>query len=91
MPTYQYKCRSCGHEYEELQPITAEPLKKCPHCGKYSLKRVISGAGLIFKGSGFYQTDYKKSRASTASERTATKAEKKEPSKNSKAGSSGSS
>ena len=61
MPTYEYKCESCGHAFEFLQGITDEPLKKCPECsGK--IKRLIStGAGVILKGSGFYQTDYKSS------------------------------
>lgn len=60
MPFYEYKCSECGHELEELQSITAEPLVKCPKCGKDTLQRLIgTGAGLIFKGSGFYLTDYK--------------------------------
>ncbi len=60
MPTYAYVCKNCGHEFEEFQSITAEPLQKCPRCNKHRLKRLIgSGAGIIFKGSGFYQTDYR--------------------------------
>lgn len=60
MPTYAYLCQSCGHEFEKFQSITAKPLQKCPHCNKRRLKRLIgSGAGIIFKGSGFYQTDYR--------------------------------
>jgi putative FmdB family regulatory protein len=60
MPTYDYACDSCDHQLEQFQSITAKPLKKCPQCGKMSLKRLIgSGAGVIFKGSGFYQTDYR--------------------------------
>jgi len=62
MPIYEYQCSNCGHKLEELQRISEPPLTKCPHCGKDSLKRLIgTGAGLIFKGSGFYLTDYKKS------------------------------
>ena len=61
MPTYQYECSACGHAFEELQSMTEPKLKKCPQCGKLKLSRLIgSGAGLIFKGSGFYSTDYKK-------------------------------
>jgi len=61
MPTYQYRCKSCSHEFEELQKISDEPLKICPSCKKPTLVRIIGGgAGLVFKGSGFYQTDYKK-------------------------------
>ncbi len=65
MPTYEYQCRECGHSFDEYQPITADPLVVCPNCGKRSLKRVMgTGGGLIFKGSGFYQTDYKKNGSS---------------------------
>ena len=61
MPTYQYLCRNCNYEFEKMQSIVSEPLKKCPNCNKITLKKVITGgAGLIFKGSGFYITDYKK-------------------------------
>jgi putative FmdB family regulatory protein len=60
MPTYDYQCRKCDHTWELFQPITAKPVKKCPECGKPSARRVIGpGAGIIFKGSGFYQTDYR--------------------------------
>lgn len=60
MPTYEYACDACGHEFEEFQSITADPLRKCPKCGKAKLQRLISsGGGLIFKGSGFYITDYR--------------------------------
>jgi putative FmdB family regulatory protein len=60
MPTYEYKCDACGNEFEKFQPITSEPIKKCPKCKKNKVRRLISaGAGLIFKGSGFYITDYR--------------------------------
>lgn len=60
MPTYEYKCDKCGHEFEQMQGITAKSLRKCPKCGKSALRRLIgTGAGLIFKGSGFYTTDYR--------------------------------
>ena len=60
MPTYEYRCGACGHEFEEFQSITAAALKKCPNCGKNKLARLISAsAGVIFKGSGFYETDYR--------------------------------
>jgi putative FmdB family regulatory protein len=60
MPTYDYRCDNCGHELEAFQSITAKPLKKCPECGKLKLQRLLgTGAGLIFKGSGFYETDYR--------------------------------
>lgn len=61
MPTYDYRCDNCAHEMEAFQSITARPLRKCPECGRQTLKRLIgTGAGVIFKGSGFYETDYKR-------------------------------
>lgn len=61
MPFYEYQCSNCGHKLEELQKMSDAPLTKCPACGKDTLKRLIgTGGGLIFKGSGFYLTDYKK-------------------------------
>lgn len=60
MPTYEYKCDACGHKFEEFQSIKAPAIRKCPKCGKLKVRRLIStGAGLIFKGSGFYETDYR--------------------------------
>jgi len=60
MPTYQYQCKLCGYELEELQSMTEPPLLKCPQCKTDNLARVMgTGAGLIFKGTGFYLTDYK--------------------------------
>jgi len=60
MPTYDYLCDNCGHRFEKFQSITARPLRRCPKCGKRQLKRLIgTGAGIIFKGSGFYETDYR--------------------------------
>jgi len=60
MPTYEYVCKNCGHQFEKFQSITANSLRKCPKCSKMKLQRLIgSGAGIIFKGSGFYQTDYR--------------------------------
>jgi putative FmdB family regulatory protein len=60
MPTYEYKCDACGHEFEKFQSMTAAPIKVCPECNKKKVRKLIStGAGLIFKGSGFYITDYR--------------------------------
>lgn len=60
MPTYDYECKTCRHTWELFQSITAPPVKKCPECGKNGARRVIGpGAGIIFRGSGFYQTDYR--------------------------------
>ncbi len=61
MPTYEYECAACGHTFEEFQSMSDKPLRKCPQCKKQKLQRLIgSGAGIIFKGSGFYETDYKR-------------------------------
>lgn len=60
MPTYDYECSACHHKWELFQSIKAEPEKKCPACKKKKARRLIgAGAGLIFKGSGFYLTDYR--------------------------------
>ncbi|MBN1787624.1 MAG: zinc ribbon domain-containing protein [Sedimentisphaerales bacterium] len=83
MPTYEYRCENCGYEFEKFQSMTASVLRKCPECGKNSLRRLIgTGAGVIFKGSGFYETDYRsesyKSAAKKDSESSTKKDEKKE-------------
>jgi putative FmdB family regulatory protein len=60
MPTYDYECGTCGEKFEKFQSITAPAIRKCPSCGKLAVRRLIgTGAGVIFKGSGFYQTDYR--------------------------------
>jgi putative FmdB family regulatory protein len=60
MPTYEYQCEACNHRFEKFQSITSAPIKKCPECGKSKVRRLIgTGAGLLFKGSGFYITDYR--------------------------------
>ena len=98
MPTYDYICENCGYEFEQFQAITAKPLRRCPRCEKRKLKRLIgAGSGVIFKGSGFYQTDYRsesykkaekseKSTAETDKKKTETKAKSKDtkPSKKTK-------
>ena len=85
MPTYDYKCDACGHAFEQFQSMSAAPIRKCPKCGKLKVKRLIgTGAGLIFKGSGFYITDYRdqsyKDKAKAESGEGATKTEKSETS-----------
>ena len=60
MPTYDYVCDACGHAFELFQPITSKPIRTCPKCKQRKARRLIGmGAGIIFKGSGFYQTDYR--------------------------------
>lgn len=60
MPTYDYQCGACEHEFELFQSITAGVKRKCPECGRLKLRRLIGpGAAVVFKGSGFYQTDYR--------------------------------
>jgi putative FmdB family regulatory protein len=67
MPNYDYECSACGHAFEEFQTMTDAKLSKCPKCGKNKLARLIGGgSGMIFKGTGFYQTDYKNKPAPTA-------------------------
>jgi len=102
MPTYDYVCEKCQHQFEQFQSITAKPLRRCPKCGKAGLQRLIgAGAGIIFKGSGFYQTDYrsdsyKKGKEgetktstdkSTTEKKTETKAAETTPTEKPKAGS----
>lgn len=91
MPTYEYRCDACSHQFDEFQSITAKPLRKCPSCGIPKLRRLIgTGAGVIFKGSGFYETDYRSDSYSKAakaekdagsSTKTDTKSESKPESK----------
>lgn len=62
MPTYEYRCTDCGHEFEEFQAISAPPIIICPSCGGRTERVISGGAGLIFKGSGFYITDHRNSK-----------------------------
>ena len=83
MPTYDYVCEACQHEFEAFQSIKADRLQKCPACGRKKLRRLIGpGAAIVFKGSGFYKTDYrsesyKKAAAADKSATTAAKSETK--------------
>lgn len=61
IPTYEYECGACKHKFEKFLPISARLIRKCPKCGQLKVERKIGpGAGIIFKGSGFYETDYKR-------------------------------
>jgi putative FmdB family regulatory protein len=69
MPTYEYACRKCDHQFEVFQSIKDDPLSQCPSCGDEALRRLIgTGAGIIFKGSGFYETDYKRAGSKSGSD-----------------------
>jgi putative FmdB family regulatory protein len=85
MPTYDYVCDACDHAFEEFQSMSAKPLRKCPECGKLKLRRLIgTGAGVIFKGGGFYETDYRSDsykKDAKADKPSETKSEKKSDSK----------
>lgn len=74
MPIYEYQCQSCNHAMEALQKLSDEPLVDCPECGQASLKKKISAAGFRLKGSGWYETDFKKSnQKNIAGERSGSK------------------
>lgn len=78
MPTYDYRCNACGHEFELFQGITESKKRKCPKCGKLKLERLFgTGAGVLFKGSGFYETDYRSSSYKEAAEKDKKAAEPK--------------
>jgi putative FmdB family regulatory protein len=82
MPTYHYRCSNCGNEFEKFQSIKAEPCKECPDCHKDTLTKVLSGGvGIIFKGSGFYITDYKNKTGNSKSDvkKTAGKSKEEKP------------
>ncbi|MBM4079653.1 MAG: zinc ribbon domain-containing protein [Planctomycetes bacterium] len=84
MPTYDYECTACEHRFEMFQSITAKPIRKCPQCGKMTVRRLIgSGGAIIFKGSGFYQTDYRSSdyTSKAKAEKAGDKVESATPSK----------
>lgn len=70
MPTYDYKCLKCNHRFEIFQSMKDEPLKNCPICNGEVKRLIGSGAGAIFKGTGFYQTDYKNSSKTSESKKT---------------------
>lgn len=88
MPTYEYACQSCGHDLEAFQRMSDDPLRICPECDEPALKRKIGrGAGIIFKGGGFYETDFKQKKGTaekSSSEKSESSGEtKKEPAKES--------
>ncbi len=72
MPTYEYECLKCKHKFEEFQSITDEPLRVCPRCGGELRRLIGTGGGIIFKGKGFYHTDYKTSASDHKEKKSAT-------------------
>jgi len=66
MPTYDYRCTDCDHEFEVFQKINEEPVKTCPKCGGVVRRLISGGAGIVFKGSGFYVNDYKSTSSSSS-------------------------
>jgi putative FmdB family regulatory protein len=77
MPTYDYECDACGHDFELFQSINEPVKKKCPECGKPKLRRLFgTGAAVVFKGSGFYQTDYRSDSYKKAAEKEQKSSEK---------------
>ena len=83
MPTYDYECDACGHSFELFQSISEAVKKKCPECGKPKLRRLFgTGAAVVFKGSGFYQTDYRSESYKKAAEKDAPASESKSDGKN---------
>ena len=67
MPIYEYRCGACGHEMEQMQKMSDEPLKECPICQESKLKKLISAAGFRLKGSGWYETDFKNTKKKATS------------------------
>ncbi|MEM0983164.1 MAG: zinc ribbon domain-containing protein [Planctomycetota bacterium] len=88
MPTYDYRCNNCGHEFEKFQSISASRLRKCPSCKKNSLERLIGmGGAVLFKGGGFYETDYRSESYKKGAEKDKPSESKTEGKSDSKAGS----
>lgn len=90
MPTYEYECLKCGHEFELFQNISDEPRKRCPQCRGKVQRKLGIGAGVIFKGSGFYSTDYRSDsyKKAAASEKTSSSSDSKSSDKKKDAGGS---
>ena len=77
MPTYEYICKNCGYEFEEFQSISAEPIRICPKCKGRVERKISAGAGLVFKGSGFYITDYKNKENNSKNKKSTKSSDKK--------------
>jgi len=76
MPTYEYKCKDCGHQFDIVQSFSDDALTKCPSCKKKALRKVFSPPGVTFKGSGFYKTDSRNGNGKSSSSSSSTSSEK---------------
>lgn len=84
MPTYDYKCLNCGFTFEHFQSMTDQPVKECPKCGGKAKRLISGGTGLIFRGSGFYITDYKNKKSESVSKESTKKTSEKDSQKKTK-------
>jgi putative FmdB family regulatory protein len=84
MPTYDYKCLNCGFKFEYFQTMTDQPVEECPNCGGKTKRLISGGTGLIFKGSGFYITDYKNKKSESVSKESTKKTSEKDSQKKTK-------
>jgi len=90
MPTYEYECSKCSYAFEKFQSMTARPLRRCPKCGGRVRRLIGAGSGVIFKGSGFYETDYKRKRSGGSSESKKSEGSTKSSDSSAKSGEGGS-
>jgi putative FmdB family regulatory protein len=79
MPIYEYECKSCGSRFEKIQPVTADPISVCVNCGQGPVKRLFHAVGVIFKGSGWYITDSRKSESTPSAEKSSVKSDDSKP------------
>jgi putative FmdB family regulatory protein len=89
MPTYEYRCTKCRSEFEHFQKMSDPHLKKCPECGGKVERKISSGAGIVFKGSGFYETDYKRKKPEPKSKESGDSAKPESAGKSEKSGGAG--
>lgn len=81
MPIYEYQCNACGHRFEKLQKLSADPIRDCPECAQAEVRKLISAAGFRLKGSGWYETDFKTGKKKNLAETTSNKTDDKKKTK----------